>query len=417
MRLKPSIVFSPALPARSSRWAPVAELPRREPTPHPDPPPSPPERPCPRRHPTPASRRESSGCGQPYPPPLHGINVKLHIMAPEYFTLDATPLVGPNSEFCREIGYTDGREFCPVRVEKELPSGAPVRGLDHGQCRGHRQAGPDLEPRLGALCMTFEASGCQHNPDNPLSLFIQLGGKYQACKGEEDLRPGRDRSRAARMTAEDATATGRIFAHDRLAGGYASARPYLHPEVFARVRAAARPLRSARPSRALDVGCGTGMSSVALLGPGRRGRRAPTPRLPMLPPRAPNAERIRYVGRGRGGRSRFASGAFDLVVACGSIDWVDRVVASCRGPPSCWRAGGCLVALDFGDAGPLARRRRPRRAGTGDAVPAALPAPARERPRHRSRTRPRAAGFEAPSPGATSPRSVRVHSRASTPPS
>jgi ubiquinone/menaquinone biosynthesis C-methylase UbiE len=47
------------------------------------------------------------------------------------------------------------------------------------------------------------------------------------------------------------------------AAGYASARPHLHPEVFAHVREKLR--LAARLKRALDVGCGTGLSSVALL--------------------------------------------------------------------------------------------------------------------------------------------------------
>ncbi len=148
--------------------------------------PTPPPVPTPAPTPTPDSSipPESSGCGKPYPPPLHGINVKLHIMAPEYFTLDATPLVGPSSPYCREIGYTDGREFCPVRLE-----GDPDRRLCEAWILGNAEdtgkPGPTWSRDWEYWCTTFEASGCQHNPDNPLSLFIQLGGSYQACKGEE----------------------------------------------------------------------------------------------------------------------------------------------------------------------------------------------------------------------------------------
>ena len=57
--------------------------------------------------------------------------------------------------------------------------------------------------------------------------------------------------------------TRELFAHERVARGCASARPVLHPEVFARVRQLIRPEAPLR--QALDVGCGTGLSSVALL--------------------------------------------------------------------------------------------------------------------------------------------------------
>jgi len=65
------------------------------------------------------------------------------------------------------------------------------------------------------------------------------------------------------MAAPDPKETHQIFQHDRVAAGYASARPYLHPEVFAVLRDVVGP--EARFRRALDVGCGTGLSSVALL--------------------------------------------------------------------------------------------------------------------------------------------------------
>jgi SAM-dependent methyltransferase len=139
--------------------------------------------------------------------------------------------------------------------------------------------------------------------------------------------------------------THQLFAHDRVAEGYSSARPYLHPAIFARVRermGAPAPLR-----RALDVGCGTGMSSVAL-----RGLAAEVvgidPSRDMLR-RARSAEAVRYAAA-LGEGLPFRAGAFDLVVACGSIDWVDRArflprVAEVLVP------GGWLVPLDFGDLG------------------------------------------------------------------
>jgi hypothetical protein len=46
----------------------------------------------------------------------------------------------------------------------------------------------------------------------------------------------------------------------------------------------------------------------------------------------------------------FRDGAFDLIVACGSIDWIDRARFLPRAA-ALTRSGGWLLALDFGDAG------------------------------------------------------------------
>lgn len=70
--------------------------------------------------------------------------------------------------------------------------------------------------------------------------------------------------------------------------------------------------------------------------------------LPMLR-RARRDPRVRYVLSGAE-RLPFRAGAFDLVVACGSIDWVDkeRFLPRAR---ELLRGGGWLVSLDFGDSG------------------------------------------------------------------
>jgi len=144
---------------------------------------------------------------------------------------------------------------------------------------------------------------------------------------------------------DEPTSTHRIFQHDRVAAGYASARPFLHPEVFARVRQVLQ--TAARASRALDVGCGTGLSSVALreLADAVVGVDASKEMLH----RASRAAGVRYVAT-EAESLPFGGGRFDLAVACGSIDWVDLS----RFLPHAARVvmnGGWLVSLDFGDAG------------------------------------------------------------------
>ena len=50
-----------------------------------------------------------SGCGKPYPPPISRFKVKVLYKAPEYYTVDSTPLVGPNVDYCLSAGFSDGR--------------------------------------------------------------------------------------------------------------------------------------------------------------------------------------------------------------------------------------------------------------------------------------------------------------------
>jgi SAM-dependent methyltransferase len=147
------------------------------------------------------------------------------------------------------------------------------------------------------------------------------------------------------MAAPDPTETHRLFHHDRVAAGYASARPYLHPEILAVARDVIR--TEARFRRALDVGCGTGLSSVALLDLAHEvvGIDAAV-------------DMLRHARRGAGVRyvasaaetPPFRPGTFDLVVACGAIDWIDRARFLPRAA-DLLATGGWLVPLDFGDTG------------------------------------------------------------------
>jgi SAM-dependent methyltransferase len=143
----------------------------------------------------------------------------------------------------------------------------------------------------------------------------------------------------------DPVTTHQLFAHDRVAAGYASARPFLHREVFARVVELIRPTRSLH--RALDVGCGTGLSSVALLDLAREVT-AVDASVPMLL-RATRAARVRYLASSAE-ELPFRSGSFDLVAACGSIDWVDRARFLPRAA-ELLVGGGWLTPVDFGDTG------------------------------------------------------------------
>jgi hypothetical protein len=149
---------------------PVLGGPAPKPTPTPDAGPQP--------SPTPDSTGGSGACGNPVPPALSAINVKVHIRGTEAWTLDSTPLVGPNATYCAAIGFTDGRSFCPVR-----PEGNPEREACElyvtGRAADTGRPGPTWY--FGGSFCTGRSSGCENSEDNQYQLRVFQGGVFRAC--------------------------------------------------------------------------------------------------------------------------------------------------------------------------------------------------------------------------------------------
>ena len=101
---------------------------------------------------------------------------------------------------------------------------------------------------------------------------------------------------------------------------YARGRPYFHPFVIARVGASLG-AEGPPPRRALDVGCGTGLSAVALaaLAESVYGVDA-APEMISLAARAP---RVSYVVAAAE-RLPFGAGVFDLLTLSQVFHWLDR---------------------------------------------------------------------------------------------
>lgn len=152
---------------------PVLGSPSNTPTPEPTPDPTDPSNPDP--DPTPPAG--TSDCGAPVPPEISRVNVKVHLRGPNAWTLDATPLVGPDAAYCAAIGFTDGRQFCPVR-----PEGHPEReGCETfavGVAVDTGRPGPTWR-RNGDLC--GGAPSCENHPDNQYFVKAMASGTYQAC--------------------------------------------------------------------------------------------------------------------------------------------------------------------------------------------------------------------------------------------
>ena len=157
---------------------PVVGTPAPKPTPAPTatPAPAPPSAPTPEATPTPPP--SAGACGNPVPPEVSRMNTKIHMRGPNKWTLDTTPLVGPDGDYCRKIGYTDGRLFCPIRTEGTSDRIA-CETYAVGIAKDTGRPGPTWY-RDGQLC-TGETSGCENHEDNQYLLYVYKGGLYTAC--------------------------------------------------------------------------------------------------------------------------------------------------------------------------------------------------------------------------------------------
>ncbi|HVO13043.1 MAG TPA: hypothetical protein VMX54_20045 [Vicinamibacteria bacterium] len=181
----PTSATSPS-PSRAVLTIPIPAGLASTPKPVPTPAPKPSTSPTPDPTPTPSAGK----CGDPLPSkPIAKFNVSIHIPGPRWDTLDSTPLVGPNKDFCRAIGYTDGRLFCPVR-----PEGNPERSACEEYVVGHAmdtgRQGPTWY-RNGALC---DGKNCANADNNQYQLYAVTSGHYEACS-EDDVCGSVDVSR------------------------------------------------------------------------------------------------------------------------------------------------------------------------------------------------------------------------------
>jgi ubiquinone/menaquinone biosynthesis C-methylase UbiE len=107
------------------------------------------------------------------------------------------------------------------------------------------------------------------------------------------------------------------FGTDEMAAGYANSRPPVHPRILERVR----PHLPAPVRRALDVGCGAGLSTRALHGIAEH-RIGMDPAEPMLQWTAAVAPGAKFIV-GAAEALPFANGSVDLITAAGSLNYVN----------------------------------------------------------------------------------------------
>ena len=97
-------------------------------------------------------------------------------------TLDTTPLVGPDAAYCKKIGFTDGRSYCPVRTEGSADRAA-CETYAIGKAKDTGRPGPTWY-RNGKLC-TGQSTDCENHPDNQYLLWAFGDGLYEACTKDD----------------------------------------------------------------------------------------------------------------------------------------------------------------------------------------------------------------------------------------
>lgn len=118
-----------------------------------------------------------SGCGRPYPPPVTRFNCKIHLKATEYYTLDSTPIVGPDCEYCASVGFDDGRCLCALR-EHGAEDRVACENWRVGTARDTGRPGPTWTKEDGGYC-TGPESGCANSPASQYQLFVYRSGLYK----------------------------------------------------------------------------------------------------------------------------------------------------------------------------------------------------------------------------------------------
>lgn len=122
----------------------------------------------------------SGSCGEPVPPPISRMNVKLHGAAGDRALLDSTPIVGPDAAYCKRIGFTDGRTFCPVRGEGH-PERQACEAARVGRASDTGRAGPTWSAN-GKRCNGPDGgTACLNHPDNQYLAFAYGSGTFKAC--------------------------------------------------------------------------------------------------------------------------------------------------------------------------------------------------------------------------------------------
>ena len=167
----------------------IPSAPAPQPTPTPTPGAVPDEDPLPASpgRPADAGGGASAGCGEPAPPAVTQINVSVHGRQADRVLLDSTPLVGPDAAYCRQIGFTDGRLYCPVRPEGH-PERVACEAARVGRAADTGRVGPTWSAN-GKRCNGADGGGLlPQSPRQPVPGVRLRRGEIPGLRRERRLR-------------------------------------------------------------------------------------------------------------------------------------------------------------------------------------------------------------------------------------
>ena len=121
----------------------------------------------------------SASCGDPVPPAVTRMSVGVHGGCGGRVLLDSTPLVGPDAAYCKRIGYTDGRLYCPVRQEGS-PDRFACEAMRVGRASDTGRIGPTWSID-GRPCDGVGDDACVNHPDNQFQIYAYGAGTFRAC--------------------------------------------------------------------------------------------------------------------------------------------------------------------------------------------------------------------------------------------
>jgi len=121
-----------------------------------------------------------AGCGAPVPPAVSRFNVKIQASGGDRLLLDSTPLVGPDAAYCKLIGFSDGRSFCPVRTEGSADRQA-CEAARVGRASDTGRAGPTWTVDGRPCASSGSGTWCQNHGENQYLAWAYGSGTFRAC--------------------------------------------------------------------------------------------------------------------------------------------------------------------------------------------------------------------------------------------
>ena len=112
-----------------------------------------------------------------------------------------------------------------------------------------------------------------------------------------------------------------FFAFKRVAEGYSKYRPFYHPLIMKKIRECTG--LEGKFENALDVGCGTGLSTIALQEIADHVAGTDNSYEMISVAQANNQEMISYF-HAPAEHLPFKDQSFDILTVCGAINWIDR---------------------------------------------------------------------------------------------